>query len=269
MKILGLDLGQTQDQAAAALLDTEPGWDLLASIAAPSDAFVCRRLKAYPLRTAYADVCEDALASGADVIVPDFCGVGRPVVEIMLGMARARGWRGRVEPVVTVGSAANTIARVRQRRNPLLHEPDTQYSVPKLELVSSFERLRQAGRLVLQEGPEVRHLLAQLADFKLRHSTTVVHLGHSPGKHDDLVIALGLACWYSLAVGNRKLPSIYLGPGDPGDAGAAADQARLRASRGGIDATVPLSLKDEAAWRGEAQGVPLAGPRPATRRMPW
>jgi hypothetical protein len=71
-------------------------------------------------------------------------------------------------------------------------------------MISSINMLQRRGLLLLphrDKVPETVLLLRQLQDFEKRQSEAgMVSYGNRPGRnhHDDLVIALGLSCWWTL-----------------------------------------------------------------------
>ncbi len=239
-RIVGLDLGQAGDPAAVAVLDRIEGcvvrqgsdgrwgvwdWDAGAWHRFGADAtfktvvearerfeaselpramgprtLLCSTLRLWPLETDYNAICTDVCAQRWDVLVPDFSGVGRPVVDI-LNKERARvGHKGHVSPVATVASSARGHAGY-ETRGIVYH------TVPKIELVSSLVVVQQDKRLALPAVPETKLLLDQLDDYRMRYSKRgVEQFGNvgGVGKHDDLVSALALACWHAIHFGARR-----------------------------------------------------------------
>lgn len=161
----------------------------------------CVSLKVWPLRTDYNRIVDDVMGIGWDVLVPDFCGVGRPVVDMLKKALNERHHGGKIRPVATVASSA--------RVHSHLSSKGIEYtSVPKIELVTSIQVVQQNNQLVLPQCEETRNLLAQLNDYQMRYSSVGnVQFGNKPGvgKHDDLVVAVGLACWHCLNYGTRRL----------------------------------------------------------------
>lgn len=164
MRILGLDLGQAQDPAAAVVADrvvTEP-----ANFIGPRNPrfkmqIRVRAIRTWPLGTDYNDIVSDVLDPGlaADVIVPDFGGVGRPVVDMLRKQALQRNFKGKIKPVQLTGSAA----RVKQKQEAR----GQHWNVPKIDVVMSAIIAQQQGYLYLPNVPEVPLLLKQLRDFQM------------------------------------------------------------------------------------------------------
>ena len=73
----------------------------------------------------------------------------------------------------------------------------------KAELLSGLKLLMEEGCLAL---PFHKRLLAQLTSItcELAPSGRLL-LGHPPGKHDDLVMALALACWAARRPGGAAI----------------------------------------------------------------
>jgi hypothetical protein len=246
-RVVGLDLGQANDPAAAAVLDRVRGrevtqhderwglWDNDVEAWVGTDGktwrqgtglmplhpsrghcemwmrehkllevrgqLLCRSLRLWPTPTDYNVIVDDVTSLPYDVLVPDFCGVGRPVVDMLRKAAAEKRHKGKIYPVATVASSARAHARVDTRGH-------ASHSVPKIELVTSIQVVQQDKRLVLPDSPETGMLLGQLADYQMRYSKAGnVQFGNveRAGKHDDLVSALGLACWFALRFGTRKL----------------------------------------------------------------
>jgi hypothetical protein len=110
--------------------------------------------------------------------VIDATGVGKPVFEMFLG--------GGISPRGVMITGGTTETREGNISN-----------VPKLILISRVQALLHEGRLKIQkELPEAETLVRELQDFRVEYSA----LGHMTfnarsGKHDDLVLALAIACW--------------------------------------------------------------------------
>ena len=80
-------------------------------------------------------------------------------------------------------------------------------NVPKIDVVNSILLQQQARNLYLPQVPELEILFRQLQDFRMTITKAAnLQFGNIPGtgRNDDLVIALGLTCWYKKVFGNRK-----------------------------------------------------------------
>jgi hypothetical protein len=219
---VGLDLGQLSDYTAIAVLE-EPiwvpsdapawvrtgehnrveqrsGWIAPADIWQQSDRrsrepappalpmLALRHLHRFERRTPYPEVVRhvaDLLAclplAGNAVLLVDATGVGRPVVD-MLDQAK-------LDPqaiTITGGSAVSVDGR--------------EYRVPKRDLAMCVQVLLQNRRLVFAAGlPLLDVLKRELQSFEVKIDPKTAHdsyLAWREGAHDDLVLAVALACWY-------------------------------------------------------------------------
>jgi hypothetical protein len=204
--VLGLDLGQSQDHSAGVMVDRqmyESGFN------GPRDEQLwVRYVREWPTGYDYTAVAEDALDLNPSVIVPEFNGVGRPFVDILRKRAAQRGYIGRIMPVVTAASSAKLQEHFEARGRHL--------TVPKVDLVSSITAAQQRKLLRTVAcspmcpnrcGCDIPKMFKELRDFQYRISRAAnVQFGNveKAGLHDDLVIALGLACFYSSTIGWRS-----------------------------------------------------------------
>jgi len=178
---VGLDLGQSQDYTALAVLEHVPG-------ATRDDvAFHARHLLRYALGTPYPAIVVDVAALLAKpplhraALAVDGTGVGAAVVDLF----RQRVPRSRLSAITITGG--NTVTR--DGRN---------YLVPKRDLVGVVQVLLQSGRLKVAPAlPEAAILTAELENFQVR-ITEAAHDTYGAwreGTHDDLVLAVALAAW--------------------------------------------------------------------------
>ncbi len=209
-RIVALDLGQSTDFCAAAVIDRDDTAPEPLDLHGPPNPLKgllrCTALRRWPLHTDYCQVVSDVLDLPADVIVPDACGVGRPIVDLLRREAMKRNCRVKIHPVMTVGSNTK-VASTRMEARGLMS------SVPKIELVTSLMIAQQQGNLRLPNVPETQQLLHELAGYQLRYSQKGnVQFGNDPKKapNDDLVVACALGVWYAMRFGVRRL-GIYLG----------------------------------------------------------
>lgn len=196
--VVGLDLGQAMDPAAAALLET---FQYPAGFVGARDPRArCRALRRWPLGTDYCDIVDDMLELGPSVICLDYGGVGRPVTDMMRKRAGQKGYKGKIMPIQTTGS--NALSNVRLKATA-----GGEYLViPKVEIISALNIIKEQKLLVLPaRAPESRQLLEELRDFEKLIKRTVSFEHRGPNHHGDLVIALGMACWYTLRYGRRQL----------------------------------------------------------------
>lgn len=219
--ILGVDLGQAQDYTALTVLErsevetgkTRVRRDLMShsysfcgitgkSLSAPQrvpveavteNHYAARHLERLPIGTPYptqvARVKElhDRLKADTDtapLLVVDQTGVGRPVVD----MLRA----AELSPVAVTITGGDAVT-----------QDGGDYRVPKRDLVSVVQVLLQSERLKIAKGlKEAQTLTSELLAFKVSISLK----GHDSygndvgpwreNPHDDMVLAVALACWY-------------------------------------------------------------------------
>jgi hypothetical protein len=176
---IGVDPGQSIDPTAVAVVRR------IAQLGA-RPLFQCGHLERLPLNTSYPAIIQHVrrlISSdpflGCSEIVLDLTGVGRPVADLF----NSEGLRP-VRVNITAGNAETITDR-------------GVYHVAKLLLVSTVQTLLHDGRLQIQKDlPDALVLKAELEDFR----ATVTDSGRwtfgaRSGAHDDLVLALALACW--------------------------------------------------------------------------
>jgi hypothetical protein len=188
---LGLDLGQSHDPTAVAILERaeEPGeWDAVRWAHRVKASLRLRYLERMPLGTPYPEVAErvvamtesEALRERCAVMV-DATGVGRPVVDLL----RRAGLSRRMYPAIVTNGHAETVDR-------------GYYHVPKRDLIAGLQVALQQGEIAIAAGmPYWDALVGELMSMRVR----VTAKGHEQfgawreGEHDDLVFALALAYW--------------------------------------------------------------------------
>lgn len=192
MFFVGLDLGQTTDHTAVAMVEAierkneQPEYRL-------------HHLERLPLRTSYPEIVAYvrkgmAQLKEADLVV-DCTGVGRPVVDMFR--------HHDVYPVavtITGGSA--------QTKDDATGE----WHVPKRALVSTLQILLQSGRLkVAKRIKDADAFKVELLNFKFKVSQSAhTSFDAKSGEHDDLVMAAALACWRAM----RLLSDSFAPPDD-------------------------------------------------------
>ncbi len=192
--VVGLDLGQTKDFTALAVLERQAP---LSDNDKPD--YALRHLKRFALGTAYTDIVPAVAtlrrtpALRDTPLVVDQTGVGRAVVDML---RQSAGW---VVPVTITGGHAVTRA------------DDGSFHVPKKELVTALQVVMQAHRLQIARGlPDAPVLVRELQQFQVRitasaHETFGVW---REGQHDDLVLAVGLACWWAERMPPFEAPTV-------------------------------------------------------------
>ncbi len=176
--LFGLDLGQSLDYSALAGLDQ--------SREGGETRYALRGLRRWPLKTSYETIVADTAAAVGQApteaaLVVDATGVGAAVVEMLsaAGLATTR-------VLITAGLGVT-------------QAEDRAWHVPKRELVSVMQVLLQGRRLAIARGlPEARLLARELAVFKVKVTAAGNERFESwrERDHDDLVLAVALACWY-------------------------------------------------------------------------
>jgi len=193
MFFVGLDLGQKQDFSAVAVVEPTP------------QCMRVRHLERLPLGTPYVKVVSrvseimrhPALAQRSRLVV-DATGVGAPVVE----MLRA------VRPPCRVTAVTITAGEIARGGGEEWH-------VPKKDLMAGLQVLLESGRLKIPRKLEAAAtLVRELTDVRLNPKPGGrVGIGADGyGEHDDLALAVALACWRArrgeIGHGTRRLPGI-------------------------------------------------------------
>lgn len=192
--LIGLDLGQAHDYSGLVVVERTT------NETAPH--YLVRSIQRLPLGASYpAQVAhvKQVVASIADrrpkpriALIADYTGCGRPVAD----MLQAADLSSSLELVSITGGDAVT------------RGASGEYRVPKRDLASSILVLLQAKRLeIAGELPLSTELKRELTGFRVKISLTG-HDSYGAGEdwrsapHDDLVLALALACWYGETMGS-------------------------------------------------------------------
>ena len=176
--VIGVDPGQSIDPTAICVVQVGSGRRPL---------YRCGHLQRLPLGTSYPEMVwrvkelsERPIFRGRSEVVVDETGVGRAVCDLFedQGLYPLR-------VTITGGYGAEVKDSVRR------------YSVPKLQLVSRLQSLLHDRRLRIQKGlPDVPALISEFSDFQQKVTDAGRwRFGARAGAHDDLVLALALACW--------------------------------------------------------------------------
>ena len=190
--VVGLDLGQAQDYTALAVIERVETEDKR------QPSCHVRHLERFRLGTSYPTIVErvadmlsrEPLAGDASLVV-DATGVGAPVVDLL----REAGLRP-VAVTITGGDAVGCEGR--------------DYRVPKRDLVATLQVLLQTGRLKVAESlPEAATLTRELLNFQVRITDKAADIYGvwREGGHDDLVLAVALACWWAQQVPSPLPPA--------------------------------------------------------------
>jgi len=194
---IGLDLGQRQDHTAIAVverLDTaEYRFDWMRYVQQEDSRTVrhdVRRLERMRLGTPYARVVErvgelaahPAMAGRCSVVV-DATGLGGPVVERLMEAELPCD----LIPVTITGAGEAS------RRG-------LGWSVPKADLMTGLQVMLQEGELrIARELPLASELRRELLQIRAEAGASgrVRYGAFGSGQHDDLALAVALACWRS------------------------------------------------------------------------
>jgi hypothetical protein len=206
---LGLDLGQSADYSALAILETRarPGAEA---------RYDCRHLQRWPLRTSYPSIVADVgkivtrgpLGASAQppILAVDATGVGAPVVDLF-----RQGLRCRTGSELYIFDRENRVIRDGGPRPDVdlraiqitggadVTTEDGLTRVPKRDLVSVAQVALQTERLKIAATlPEAATLVRELESFQVKISLETAHDSYGAwreGAHDDLVLAVCLALW--------------------------------------------------------------------------
>ena len=200
MYYLGLDLGQKRDHSAIAVVERIDRHRAFQG--AVFDRLLVRYVERLPLGTPYPKIVErvrkmvrsDELRGDCALAV-DATGVCAPVVDMLTA---ARLGCDLTAVVITGGERGASRG-----------------SVPKLDLMGELQVLLETGKLKIGKLREGVRLMRELAVMRMSLSGSGrVRMGADGfGEHDDLAIALALACWRAKrrvrdGEGTRRLPGI-------------------------------------------------------------
>jgi hypothetical protein len=211
---VGLDLGQSADYTALAVMQTLPTYD--AATGKHSTELHLRHLERYPLKTPYTQIADHVrdLLSGPSFTVPvlengrvakpstqlivDATGVGTAVTDLLT--------ERRMNFVeVTITGLGQKVSRNGTRK----------YSVPKQDLVAALEVPLHKGTLKVAKGLELWSVLREeLLNFRRKQNRQTAHISYEHWResdHDDLVLAAALGCWKATykRKGTTRLKVIY------------------------------------------------------------
>jgi hypothetical protein len=196
--IVGLDLGQSMDFSAAVVVERQQ----LPKAASPLDSkgppprYAVRHITRWDLGTAYPTIVAEVaallmhppLADNTKLIV-DHTGCGRPVVDLI----KQTGLR----PVAVSIHGGDRVS-----------QDGMDYRTPKRDLVGVVAVLLQQQRLqIAQDLPMTPLLTHELLNFKVKIDPRTAHDSYSAWReqdHDDMVLALALACWWGEFRGERR-----------------------------------------------------------------
>jgi hypothetical protein len=218
---VGLDLGQSNDYTALAVIQKVPTYDQ--QTAKHDTELHLRHLKRFPLKTPYttiADHVRDLLRG------PPFTEDIREGNPGQFGFVKVR--KPQTELVVDktgVGAAVTDLLKERNLRfvgvtitglgQKVNKSGVREYSVPKQDLVAALEVPFHTGKLKIAEDlalwPTLR---SELLTFRRKQNVITAHISYEHWResdHDDLVLACALACWKATRkrAGSTTLKVIY------------------------------------------------------------
>jgi hypothetical protein len=118
--------------------------------------------------------------------VIDYTGIGRPAFDMFVTAGM-----NPIGITITSGDRATD------------HPDGSGFRVAKILLVSRLQAMLHAGELrIAKRLAEADALAMELANFRASISDSgYVSFGARVGKHDDLVLALAIGCWYLVGGG--------------------------------------------------------------------
>ena len=194
---VGLDLGQSADYTALAVLQT-----VKERVGEGSFRTVLhlRHLQRYRLRTPYTTIADgvvDVMRSGAltsDEYDPARHRVAKPKAELLVDKTGVD--RGVTDILKERGLRFSGIVI---HGGETMHKTDGSYHVPKRDLVAALEVPFNKGTLKIAEGlalwPALRE---ELQSFRRKQNPKTSHVSFEHWRdsdHDDLVLAVAMACW--------------------------------------------------------------------------
>lgn len=188
---VGVDLGQASDFTAVAVVERAEvvgDWDGAMYGYRKRVELRLRYLERMALGTPYPRVAERVVKitrspdlAGRCTLVVDATGVGRPVVDLI----QKEGPGCALMPVNITGGASET-------------NDGEYYGVPKRDLITGLQVLLQTGGLQIAAGiREGAALAAEMAEMRVKITAAgnTQYGAWREGAHDDLVLAVALACW--------------------------------------------------------------------------
>ena len=189
--LAGLDLGQSQDFTALVVVERaelKGEWDPVAYAYRKETALRLRNLERMPLGTPYPEMVERVREvmgwpelGGRCRLAVDATGVGRPVVDLLRsGRLGCSLW-----PVTITGGDAEGSG-------------DGYYRVPKRDLIVGLQVLLQGEGLQIAAGlSEGATLMREMMGMRVKVSNSGYERygAWREREHDDLVLAVALACW--------------------------------------------------------------------------
>jgi hypothetical protein len=212
LRIVGVDLGQQSDPTAIAVVERGyvpsgahynvrywlKGRERYSARQPVKVEYHVRHLERPAIGTSYVEVVErvvELLRSLGDeelVLAVDTTSVGRPVADMLKG--RLEGWlefdeRAHLLTAWITITGGDSVSRFEGGG----------IRVPKRDLASAPLVLMQNGQLKIAEGLALAPVLKkELLNFKVKINIATGHGSYEAwreGDHDDLVLAVAMACW--------------------------------------------------------------------------
>lgn len=242
MRIAGLDLGQAQDPSALAMVERDQ-WPE-GRYGPIDDRTRVVALRQWPLDTDYTELADEVLGYGMDALVVEVNGPGRPMLDLLRRQARKSGFKGRVHGTVTAPSSVRPKLIQDEAKGRIVVVPKGEliYAINELQRRGAFfecskcgtilpapemncpQTLRNkrtgelvpcpgkskkvGGSLVVPEALETqwRMTVEQMKVFEQRQNDmgNISFGGRGKYHHCDLVIALGIACWWLNRMFSRR-----------------------------------------------------------------
>jgi hypothetical protein len=212
MRIVGVDLGQQRDFTAITVIERGyvsagplynahywyKGREIYSAREPVKLEYHVRHLERPALGTSYVDVVEriiellKSLGGEELVLTVGMTGVGRPVADML--KARLNEWLEQDRDVY-LNTAWITITG----GDSVTKAEGGGLRVPKRDLASAPLVLMQNGQLKIAEGLALAPVLKkELLNFKVKINIATGHDSYEAwreGDHDDLVLAVAMACW--------------------------------------------------------------------------
>jgi hypothetical protein len=178
--VLGLDLGPAPESTGLAVVEE--------ATVGTERRYAVRHLRRFPPGTPF-----EAIAAAVGIAVRDG-GLGRPTV-----VADLTAVGPGIMPLLRRGAAPASVRAVVLTTGLAAAEADGVWQVPKRDLVTTLQLLLQGRRLqVARDLPEAGVLAQELSAFRARPTLAADPLTADwrERAHDDLVLAVALACWW-------------------------------------------------------------------------
>lgn len=192
-----LDLGQAHDPSALIVLEKAEE-----IVPAP---YNLRHVQRFPLRVAYPDIVNYVAGflslpqlTGQSVLLLDATGVGAPVVDMFKEKFKQLSLPVKLYPITITGGKQVG----RDARDP------RHFHVPKRDLATAVKVMLDGFRLRIDQAlPQRRLLQRELENFKVKITAAAndTYEAWREGDHDDLVLAIAMACWFV----NRKRTKMF------------------------------------------------------------